>query len=86
MGYFPETFNPFCYIFSITGAVHSGFLPNRSVMAHPKPFLENHKYNILVHDNFQICQKPYLVQFFNIVVPFCGPTSGFEEEKNGVAP
>ena len=26
--------------------LHSGFLPNRSVMAHLKPFLKNHKYHI----------------------------------------
>ena len=31
---------------SMLPAGHSGFLPNRSVMAHPKPFLKNHKYHI----------------------------------------
>ena len=29
-----------------SGALHSGFLPNRSVKAHPEPFLKNHKYHI----------------------------------------
>ena len=28
-------------------ARHSGFLPNRSVQAHPKPFLKNHKYHMI---------------------------------------